>query len=501
MTENIIELLLENAEKYPDKAAIIHKNKKITYRELVSELKSYASYFLSKGIKKGDGVLIFVPMSIELYKILSAVFYIGAAAVFVDAWSGKNRLDQALTIVSCSAFIGCTKAFILKLFSKKLRGTKINCISGLENFKGKLEPEIQKASKTDTALITFTTGSTGLPKAAKRTHDFLLQQHYVLKKHLKTSPEDIDLTSLPIFVLHNLACGSTSVIPDFNPQKPAEIIPEKIINDIKKNKITTSSGSPRFYEKLAEYGEIDGLKKIFTGGAPVFPKTAKKLKDSFKNTSIEIVYGSTEAEPISAVSADELIAFKGNISDGLFVGIPSEDIDVKIIKPTEEPVSESEFDSFLLPVGETGEICVEGSHVLKEYYNCDEAQNFAKIKYKGKIWHRTGDGGFLDKDEHLFLMGRIKNRFQYKGKDIYVFPIENSLLGIDEIEIGTVIEDNEKIHLIIELKKGADRGQAEKKIKEHGILFDEIIFIKKIPRDPRHNSKIDYDKLRLTLPK
>ena len=80
-----------------------------------------------------SNVLVFVPMTIELYKILCAIFYIGATAVFVDAWADKNRLDQALTIVPCKAFIACPKAYLLKLMSKKVREVEINIVSGLSN--------------------------------------------------------------------------------------------------------------------------------------------------------------------------------------------------------------------------------------------------------------------------------------------------------------------------------------------------------------------------------
>ncbi len=490
MTNNIVEILFENAKKFPNKLAIIHKNEKITYSELSKDVKEYANYFLSKGLKNGDNVLIFVPMTIELYKILSAIFYIGATAVFVDAWADKNRLSQALTIVPCKAFIGCPKAFILKLMSKKVRDVKLNFVSGFIG-KCKKEYNIEPAKPDTTALITFTTGSTGLPKAAKRTHEYLLEQHYVLKKHLNPEINDVDLASLPIFVLHNLACGTTSVIPDFNPQKPADINPEKIIKDIEKNNINTSVGSPRFYEKLAEYGEINGLERIFTGGAPVFPKSAKLLQEKFKNCNVEIVYGSTEAEPIASISTRELLDFKGEVKDGLFVGKPIDDINVKIIRPSDEPVQN--FEESWLPQGEIGEICVEGKHVLKEYYNSEKAQNFAKIRYNGQIWHRTGDAGYIDKDDNLFLMGRVKNRFEYNGKEIYVFPIENALLEIDEIEIGTVMKIGNKIVLAIELKPSSKINEFET-AKLSGFEYDRIEFLK-IPRDPRHNSKIDYDKL------
>ena len=490
MIQNIIEILFENALKFPQKYAIIHKKEKITYGELVNDVKKYADYMLSKGIKKGDNVLIFVPMTIELYKILSAIFYIGATAVFIDAWADKNRLNQALTIVPCKAFIGCPKAFILKLLSKKIREVKINIASG---FIKKVNENYEKESVTSdtTALITFTTGSTGMPKAAKRTHEFLLEQHYVLKKHLNPKENDVDLASLPIFVLHNLACGTTSVIPDFNPQKPADINPSKIMADIKNNKVTTSTGSPRFYEKLAEHGKIEGIKRIFTGGAPVFPKSAKLLQDNFLNCDVEIVYGSTEAEPIASISTKDLLDFKGDVKNGLYVGKPIDDINIKIIKPSDDPVED--FESMWLQNGEIGEICVEGKHVLKEYYNSEEAQKFAKIQYNGQIWHRTGDAGYLDKDGNLFLMGRVKNRFEHNGREVYVFPIENALIEIEGIEIGTVLKHNDKIIIAAETK--IPQQKLEQELRNRGFEFDKLI-ITKIPRDPRHNSKIDYDKLK-----
>ncbi len=493
MINNIVEILFENAEKHPNKLAIIHKNKKITYGKLVQDVKDYAQYFLSKGIKKGDNILIFVPMTIELYKILSAVFYIGATAVFVDAWADKNRLNQALTIVPCKAFIACPKAFILKLISKKVREVGINIISGTINKSKNIHP-IETVTPDSTALITFTTGSTGLPKAAKRTYRFLLEQHYVLKKHLAPFIDDVDLTSLPVFILHNLACGTTSVIPDFNPQKPSDINPDKILKDIKNNNVTTSVGSPRFYEKLAEFGKIKGLKRIFTGGAPVFPKNARLLQENFNDCDIEIVYGSTEAEPIASISAKELLQCEDNVKDGLYVGKPIEEINVKIIKPSDEPIED--FESTWLNTGEIGEICVEGKHVLKEYYNSDEAQKFAKINYQGQVWHRTGDAGYLDNDGRLFLMGRVKNRFVHNNKDVYVFPIENALLEIEGIEIGTILKINEQIILVVETK--IPQKKLEQELKNCGFNFDKLI-ITQIPRDPRHNSKIDYDKLKKIL--
>lgn len=250
----------------------------------------------------------------------------------------------------------------------------------------------------------------------------------------------------------------------------------------------------RFYEKLAEFGEIKGLKKIFTGGAPVFPKSAKLFQDKFTGCDIEIVYGSTEAEPIASISTKELLEYRGNVKDGLYAGKPIDDINIKIIKPSDEPVED--FESMWLNAGEIGEICVEGKHVLKEYYNSEKAQKFAKIRYNGQIWHRTGDAGYLDNEGRLFLMGRVKNRFEHNGKEIYVFPVENALSEIEEIEIGTVLKIGSAI--VIAAETNLPKQKLEQYLKVKNFVFDKLV-VTKIPRDPRHNSKIDYDKLKKIL--
>lgn len=490
---NIIEILFENAKKYSDKIAIVHKNKKITYREFLVKTLNYSQHFLSKGLSKGDNILIFTPMSIELYIILAAVFNIGAAAVFLDAWADKKRLEEALTIVPCKAFLGCPKAYILKLFSSKIREIPLNFVSGFIK-KVKTNIEIPNVDSKDTALITFTTGSTGFAKAANRTHGFLLEQHRILKKHLKPEINDVDLVSLPIFVLHNLACATTSVIPDFNPRKPSKFNPKKVLRDIKKYNVTTSVGSAAFYENLVKKQKIGGIKRIFTGGSPVFPKAAKKLRENFINSQIEIIYGSTEAEPISSISASSLIANTKDLKKGLLVGKPIEEIDIRIIKPTDEKIED--FESSIVENGVVGEICVAGDHVLKEYYNCDTAQEFAKINYNGNIYHRTGDGGFLDENGNLFLVGRIKNRFQYKDKTFYTFPIENALLEIPGVEMGTILRINSLVVIVLESK--LPKEQLAKTLIDRGFELDKLI-VTKIPRDKRHNSKIDYEKLKNSI--
>ncbi|HEY6162332.1 MAG TPA: AMP-binding protein, partial [Bacteroidia bacterium] len=165
---NITDLFFEAAAKYPGKPAIIYKEEAITFSVFAREVDATAAYFIKKGIMQGDRVMIFVPMSIDLYRIVLALFRIGATAVFLDEWVSKARMEECCKVAQCKAFIGGFKARTLALLSSELR--KIPIKLGTKKTNGGPLSEKRKVTFSDTALITFTTGSTGIPKAAKRTH-------------------------------------------------------------------------------------------------------------------------------------------------------------------------------------------------------------------------------------------------------------------------------------------------------------------------------------------
>src|SRR5208282_3898869 len=105
------------------------------------------------------------------------------------------------------------------------------------------------------ALVTFTSGSTGQPKAAMRTHGFLLAQHRALETSLALRPGQLDLTTLPIFVLANLASGVTSVLPNADLRSPGTIIAGPVLAQIRRHKIETTASSPAFLSRLLDESE------------------------------------------------------------------------------------------------------------------------------------------------------------------------------------------------------------------------------------------------------
>jgi len=494
---NVADLFFNAAARFPDNTAIIYRKEKVSYAELERDVLNTCAYFQQRGINKGDRVLVFVPMSIDLYRIVLSLFHIGATAVFLDEWVNVDRLNLCCKIAKCKAFIAPFKVRALSWLSPEL--WKIPVMIGLNYKKGLSGLSISNTNPNETALITFTTGSTGTPKVAKRTHGFLRAQFDVLEEELRPAPSDITMTTLPIVLLINLAAGSTSVIPVYNAKKGLEKDFTEVTKVLKKLNVNVILSSPAFVKAIGKHllkfpdGDIH-LKKVYTGGAPVFPADAKMYIEAFGRSTVNIIYGSTEAEPISAASAEDLIY--SDQEKGLYVGKPNINIEVKIIKITDEDIPDIEnVEQIILPEGQIGEIIVTGPHVLKEYFNNEAAFRSNKIAEGETIWHRTGDSGYLENGQ-LYLTGRSKELINLNGELIAPFVLENKLKQIDGIRVGTIQLIDNRLFIIIEIEKGANQANIEMTVKKIHPSISEVLFVKKMPLDLRHRSKIDYEALR-----
>lgn len=495
MEKNLVEIFFNTVTSFPENTAIVHNGASKTYRELAIGVESTAQYLLKKDIKEGDKVLVFVPMSIQLYETVLALFSIGAVVVFVDEWSDRSRLKKALQVVDIQAIIAPPKfiwlAYILPPFYtiKKKLSIKKNITKGSFDF--------ITVDRNKTALITFTTGSTGLPKAANRTHHFLYEQFRILKEEIAAQPTDQCLVTLPIVLLSILGTGATGFIADFNQKKPQKLDAAKQVNDLKKVNISMLIASPFFVEKLCETKAISEskIRRLMTGGAPVFPNTASKIISALPNSECIVAYGSTEAEPISTVDMKDLIREKKMDKNGLYVGRIHNEIQLKLIKMTEEIIElgDNKWADWEVEKNEIGEVVVTGPHVLDSYYNSEEAFKLNKIKDGNVVWHRTGDSGKYIEGK-LYLNGRCSQLIKRGDQYISSFVMEYLINSIEGIPIGTLLENEGKLYLIIETSM--NRPTAIKKATENMIVFDELIIEPSIPRDPRHFSKIDYKKLR-----
>ncbi|MFN0098015.1 MAG: AMP-binding protein [Gemmatimonadaceae bacterium] len=521
---NIAARLIARAALHPDRTAIIEhrggRATRVSFARLAERVATVGASLRAYGVERGDRVLILVPMSAELYAVLLGVLHAGATAVFVDAWADRKRLDAAVGAAAPKAFVGTWKAQLLRIVSPALRGVPRHFVAGAGALRSASPGAPARSAPDDPALITFTTGSTGAPKAAVRTHAFLWAQHEALAAHLKLRDDDIDMPTLPIFVLNNLALGVPSVIPDFDPRRPAEIDPARVWAQMVSERVSTTSGSPAFYERLVGYAERQGMqipvRALFTGGAPVLPPLARRLSERVAGEA-HVVYGSTEAEPISGIEMRALLEASDSRADssvpavtidrsGICVGHPVPQVDVRIIRVSDGVIDlpPSGVRALELPRGETGEIVVSGAHVLRGYLNDPAAERAAKLREGDRVWHRTGDGGRIDVEGRLWLMGRVRERVRREDTVWWGLPAETRALAHTSVRHAAYLGDGEPGHqravLVVESERALDpsfRAELVALVAPHPV--DELRAVPAIPRDPRHASKTDTEALRALL--
>lgn len=514
MNANLAARLAERAAAHPDRIALVAgrggRRRTLRYGELEARVSRVAGRLARRGAGAGTRVLLFVPMSIELYVALLAVVRIGAVAVFVDAWADRRRLDAAVATAAPAMFLGIPRAHLLRFVSKAVRaiGTFVWVRPGFgAGTDDEPRAEVAEVGPGDPALVTFTTGSTGRPKAAARTHGFLWQQHRVLARHLGLTEEDVDLTTLPIFALNDLAVGCTCVLPDVDPRRPGDVDASAVLEPLRAEGVTTLSASPSFVEALLDgcdaRGETLPARTLFTGGAPVLPGLARRLA-RLPATRAHVVYGSTEAEPIASIPAREMVEALDSGEPGLCAGRPVDEIALRIVRPHDGPIvlgaqGWAEWD---VGAAGTGEILVAGEHVLTGYLDDPESDRENKVRDGGRTWHRTGDAGRLDPSGRLWLMGRVKQRIERGGVIHWPLPVEVAVLAVPGIGHAAYVPvtgaSGTRAVLCVERAPGSSGSLSEESLRAAAAPapVDRIVVLDHIPRDPRHASKTDVTALR-----
>lgn len=523
MSQNIAITLQQQARVRPGQPAIIDtvrgQPRSTTFAVLADHVARAVSFLDGFGLQPGDPVLVFQPMSLELYVALIALFQRGSVAMFLDPSAGRAHIDRCCAMSPPKLFIGSAKAHLLRLLSPGVRkiprkivvdseggGWIPGAVRGSDAQKCPPSNATFNALPDSPALLTFTSGSTGQPKAALRTHGFLLAQHAALEKALAMEAGAVDLTTLPIFVLSNLAAGVTSVIPNADLRKPGSIDPAPVFEQVRQYQPATSGASPALFERLAAHHEATGemlssLRRIYTGGAPVFPRLMDRLAAAAPDAEIYAVYGSTEAEPIAHIGLSEISSADRDAmvgGKGLLTGEPVEEIALRIL-PVRwgtplGPFTKAEFDDLALRPNEPGEIVVSGNHVLKGYVN-GTGDLETKFRVDGAVWHRTGDAGYRDGRGRVWLLGRCSARIEDENGVVYPFAVECAALEDASVARAALIALDGKRLLVVEpaAKQSVDIDSLKSRLSWSHLA--RVITIAKIPVDKRHNAKIDYPAL------
>lgn len=504
------------------------EHQEISYLDFGLRIRRFAQGLLDLGIARGDRVIIFLPMGLDMYTAMFAVQRIGAIAVFLDSWARSSHLGASAECVDPQAMISFKPAFDLVAQVPAFSNMQLRILwgpgEGYEHRFGKLletpgEAAIAPVESEFTALITFTTGSSGTPKGARRTHRFLSAQHEALDKVIPYTPADRDLPAFPIFSLNNLAAGVTTVLPGLDLAKPSDKDPAILVSQILSQNVTCATLSPSMLAGVARYchmtgTRLTGLRRVVTGGAPISKDDVKSFVEIAGDAELWIFYGSTEVEPMAHIEGHAWLAQTPRYSDpemleeGVNVGRIDSNLEYKFIKIRKDPVDlqATPWSEIEVKPGEIGEFIVSGDHVCRDYYNNPEAFFNTKILGEdGRVWHRTGDLAHTDESGELWVVGRIHNAIERAGK--YLFPVrpevllkrmpfadQAAFLGIPDERLG------ERTCVVLKLRDGFETASVTREVRrifdKNQIPVDEIHLVEGVPMDPRHHSKVEYTVLK-----
>ena len=488
----------------------------LTFAELDAEVSAWGEKLAAAGVQPGDRTLVMVKQGLPLIAAVFALFRAGAVPVVIDPGMGLKNFLSCVARSRPRVLLGIPGAQIVsRLFRSTFSSVKIrlgasgSATARLPQSKiGNPKSKIVTSAPTDLAAILFTSGSTGAPKGVCYEHGMFEAQVRLIRETYDITPGEVDLPMLPIFALFNPALGMTTVVPEIDPRRPADVDPAKIVQAILQENVTNSFGSPTLWLKVSDHCRRPGIKlpsllRVLSAGAPVPAALWESSRTLLPNGRLHSPYGATEALPVATVSSSEIDL---NSVRGACVGRPLPGIQVKIIRLADTPIA-TLGETQELPTGETGEIIVQGPVVTRTYDGLPEATAVAKISDGSAIWHRMGDCGYVDFSGRLWFCGRKAERVETVAGPLFTEPCEQVFRLHPRVTrcalIGLGPRGQQRPALVIETA-APPAGEARTLAGElrtlaqqhpHTSAISLFFFRPKFPVDVRHNAKIH----RLTL--
>lgn len=496
---NFEELIINASKKFSKKDYIISANnnsKNYTFNDLNKFRININIFFKNNYVKKKDKILVVMHNSNLLSLLFLTIISNSRVFVPVNPKSSINEIEHIVKQTKPKLILGYfwyKKKFnnlkFIKSYFIKDEVKFINSIFNLDISKKIIKKNYLKNKKDQISQILFTSGSTGLPKGVVLSQKSMLKNLFGIEDRLKiveNRPRFLAVT--PLF--HNNGQFIPTLLPLLLGGTTTPIESETSIlnfwNVSSEKKINYSSVMAThitYFLKNIRKPSSTKLKCLFCGGAKLEETIRQKFEKKF-NIKIATNYGLTET---SSIVATENI--NKNYRKKFSVGRPlfNNYVKIKKIKKTDK----------------YGEILVKGENLFKNYL---KNKNLFKSKFQNK-WFKTGDLGYLDKNNFLFINDRIDNMIIVSGENIYPNDVEKHLDKFEDIQIGILASIPDEITqnrliLIYESKKKIDIGKFQKIMQNYVSSFKipkyiyncREIGLREIPKAP--NKKILRGKLK-----
>ena len=448
---NLAASLARNAADNPDRVAIHLGDQTTSYGELDDQSARVAGLLAARGIAPGTPIGIMLPNVPEFASVYYGILRTGAVVV------PMNPLLKAREIAYYLGDSGAPVIFAWHITAPEVEiGAKEAGAEAIlvdpATFPDILAtaspaPQVIDRAAYDTAVVLYTSGTTGHPKGAELTHANLINNVEVSAADLfQLGPDDLIFGGLPLFHAFGQTCtlnaaimtgASLTVLPRFDAAKALGILADQ--------RVTIFAGVPTMFSALLHVPDRSGydvsaLRLCISGGAAMPVEVLRQFEDAFDCIVLE-GYGLSETSPVASFNHPGRERKPGSI------GTPIRGVEMRVVDASGAEV----------PQGEVGEIAIRGHNIMKGYLNRPDATAEA-VSADG--WFRTGDIGRVDEDGYYYIVDRKKDLIIRGGYNIYPREIEEVLYEHPEVAEAAVVgiphpELGEEVGAAVALKPGA----------------------------------------------
>ena len=449
----LLGLLLDAVARNPDGEALVCEDLRLTYAALDREVRGMAAALAAEGVAAGDRVAMLIGNRPEFVTVLFALAHLGAVAVPMGLRLQTPEIGHVLA--DCGACLLIHEAELTDRIPEPAavpqlsrRWTVGGSRAGIESLadilaarSGSAEPSRADPGEEDTAVILYTSGTTGLPKGAMLTHLGIVHSSLVFERCMGLTEADRSLAAVPLSHVTGLvanvttivqAAGTLIIMPAF---KAADFLVLAA-----RERMTQSVLVPAMYNLCLLQPDFDAHDLSAWriggyGGAPMPPPTIERLAGRCPGLQLINAYGATETTSPSTMMPPRFTATHGHS-----VGIAVPGADILVVDDAGRE----------LPPGEVGEIWIGGPHVVKGYWNNPQA---TAEGFTAGYWH-SGDVGSIDTEGFVQVLDRKKDMINRGGYKIFTAEVETVLVacpGIVECAVVAVPCPvlGERVHAVV----------------------------------------------------
>ncbi len=499
MHPSVGDTLSLTAEKYPERTALVYprKDQSWTYREFDDRVNQLANALSERGVERGDRVSTLLFNTSEMVLTMYAASKLGAVFNPLNFRLPAGEVTYILNDAESSVLVyEDAVAEVVEAARDDLETVEEfvhvddpnvdTYFDDLIEDQSTAEPNVD-VSEDDDYIVMYTSGTTGRPKGVVHAHRDMIEHSMSVLVDQQLTRDDVGLSAAPlyhsaelhVFLIPRIHVGAATIVQHaFNPEETLSLLAE--------HDVTVLFGAPTMWlamlQENPESYDLSALRLGGYGGASMAPTTIRDIHEQIGCDLLQY-YGMTELGPaVTVLYPDEQLEKAGS------AGIPILNHDVRIARLDEDGNALAPDEE--APPGTVGEIIVQGSALMREYWNSPEKTEAAVRNG----WYYSGDLGYADEDGYVWVKDRADDMIISGGENIYPREVEDTLLEHAEVIEAAVVGDpdgewGEKVVAYVAAESGTTAETLDSFLLQHDDLAEfkrprEYVFVDKLPKTP-----------------